>query len=106
MNYTQAEFDNLRDVNDRLRAENAELKTNADRLAVTHARISLELGNVKQLNNDLTDKLARLEERHHRVCSRFDTEEQLSFKYRTALDILLERLIDFQIQPLVDEIGI
>lgn len=106
MNYTQAEFENLRDVNEKLRFEYAELKERNNSLALEHTKTSMELTVTKRKNEELSDRLARLEERHHRVCEKTDRDEGTIFRYRTALDILLERLIDLQTQPLIDEIGI
>lgn len=96
----------LRAVNEKLRAEHAELKERNNSLALEHTKTSMELTVTRRQNEELTAKLARLEERLHRVCEKSDRDEGTIFRYRTTLDILLERIIDIQIQPLVDEIGI
>lgn len=106
MNYTQAEFDNLRDINEKLRVEHAELKERNNSLALEHTKTSMELTVTRRKNEELSERLARLEERHHKVCMKLDENDRSIFRYQTTLDILLERLIDLQIQPLVDEIGI
>jgi chromosome segregation ATPase len=106
MNYTQAEFDNLRKINDQLRAENAEMTERYARLTLEHAKTSRELDNAKRANDDTTNKMTRLEERHHRVCMKLDENERTIFQYRTALDVFFERLVNYDNRPVIDEIGL
>jgi hypothetical protein len=97
---------NLREINDRLRAENAELIDVSARLRLDNAKTSLELDNTKRANEDIANKLARVEERHHAVCMKLDENERTIFQYRTALDVFFERLVNYDNRPVIDEIGL